>query len=927
MLNLIEATKPDIIIGTESWLKPGEQSSECLPTDTYSVERRDREKDNNKGGVFIAAKKDLIMVREEELMTNCELLWCKFNLVGSKTLHVGAYYRPHVSDEESLTELEESLSRLEGKANQPIILAGDFNFPGWDWKNNQVKTNCPYPNMHHRFGDTLDDKGLTQLVEDPTRKENVLDLIITNNPTTVNHVRVVPGISDHDGCATAQFDLNPTRSRQKPRRVPLYRRAKWDCLKDHMKETCEEIITLAPNTNPDELYNKFVESLQAGVKKHIPQKNIKKKEGLPYITNSIRKLIRRRDRAYKKQQKARRSNKDPCVQRKLLKEFLDLKHSVQKELRNAYWAHVETIITPSADTPEQPYKGMKRFWSFIKSMRTDNTGVAALKEEGVILASPKEKADALNRQFESVFTREAPIDASTNLDQAYPSMPEINITVPGVEKLLKGLNEHKASGPDQIAPKILKELAETIAPALTTIFRRSYETGEVPSLWRTANVAPIFKKGEKYKPSNYRPVSLTCICSKLMEHIVTSCIMEHTSHHNILYKHQHGFRSKRSCETQLLEFTSEVFNNMQEGKQTDVLVMDFSKAFDKVGHKHLLCKLNHYGITGKTNLWIENFLKDRTQTVVIDDEKSYTGNVISGVPQGSVLGPCLFLIYINDMPDNITSTVRLFADDTIAYIAITCPDDATTLQRDLDKLADWETKWQMEFHPEKCQVLQITRNRTRRINSSYVLHGHTLEIVDAAKYLGVTITSDLSWNRHIQNTCKKASNTLNFLKRNVRISCPRLKELAYKTLVRPHLEYAATVWDPHTKTNIHKVEMIQRRAARYTMNRHRNTSSVGQMLQHLKWPTLESRRSNSRLTMMYKMVNGHVATNHLHFATPVTRANRSAPEYGFQIPYSRTNYHKESFFPKTIREWNSLPPGIALAPTLDSFRSQLATMI
>ena len=278
------------------------------------------------------------------------------------------------------------------------------------------------------------------------------------------------------------------------------------------------------------------------------------------------------------------------------------------------------------------------------------------------------------------------------------------------------------------------------------------------------------------------------------------------------------------------------------------------------------------------------------------------------------------------MPDNITSTVRLFADDTIAYLALKSPEDPTTLQKDLDKLAEWETRWQMEFHPDKCQVLQITRNRTRRVNSKYVLNGHTLEVVDAAKYLGVTITSDLSWNIHIQNTCKKANNTLNFLRRNIKISCPRLKEQAYKTLVRPHLEYAATVWDPHTKTNIQKVEMVQRRAARFTLNRHRNTSSVGEMLQHLDWPTLEVRRQHTRLTMLYKMINGHVATNHLEFATPVTRANRSAPVYGFNIPFSRTNYHKHSFFPKTIRDWNALPPGIALAPTLASFRGQMGKL-
>ena len=392
----------------------------------------------------------------------------------------------------------------------------------------------------------------------------MLDLIITNNPTIVDYTRVVPGISDHDGCATARLNLNPMRSKHKPHQIPVYRKAKWDSLRDHMKGVCEDIIKLAPTSHPDTLYNRFVEALQKGIKDHIPTKTHKKREGLPFVTKTIQRLIRKRDRAYKRKQEARKSNQEPQVRRKLNKEFEDLKRNVQKELRRAYWTHVETIITPmKADSPDQPYQGMKRFWSFIKNMRTDNSGVAALKEDGNILSSPKDKADALNRQFESVFTREAPIDPATELQQEHPSMPDINITIPGVEKLLSGLNEHKAAGPDQVAPKVLKELATTIAPALTAIFRRSYETGETPSVWKTANVAPVFKKGEKYKPSNYRPISLTCICSKIMEHIVTSNIMEHASQNNILYKHQHGFRSKRSCETQLLEFTSEVFKDMQ----------------------------------------------------------------------------------------------------------------------------------------------------------------------------------------------------------------------------------------------------------------------------------------------------------------------------------------------------------------------------
>jgi hypothetical protein len=208
------------------------------------------------------------------------------------------------------------------------------------------------------------------------------------------------------------------------------------------------------------------------------------------------------------------------------------------------------------------------------------------------------------------------------------------------------------------------------------------------------------------------------------------------------------------------------------------------------------------------------------------------------VPDGSVLGPSLFLYYINDIPTVLDSTIRLFADDTIAYLVIKLNSDVLTLQRDLDKLAQWKQLWKMAFHPDKCNVLTISRNNTP-VKFNYCLHGHVLESVDKAKYLGVAISEDLKWESHINNICGKANKTLGFLRRNRNNGSTSVKEQAYQSLVRPSLEYACSVWDPHLKSDINKIEMVQRRAARYVTNRQRNTSSVGDMLQHLKWHSLE----------------------------------------------------------------------------------------
>ena len=221
----------------------------------------------------------------------------------------------------------------------------------------------------------------------------------------------------------------------------------------------------------------------------------------------------------------------------------------------------------------------------------------------------------------------------------YETAPDINITEEGVRKLLAGLNPHKAAGPDSITPRVLKELSDEIALIVQLIYKRSYDTGEVPSSWRTAHVCPVFKKGKKFDPINYRPVSLTCICCKIMEHLVTSHIMGHSDRFNILYKMQHGFRRKFiSCEIQLIEFIDDVTKYLDNGQQTDCLIMDFSKAFDKVSHSLLVHKLQHYGIRGKTNRWIKSFLSGRTQCVLVEGEKSSSIDVESGVPQGSVLG-------------------------------------------------------------------------------------------------------------------------------------------------------------------------------------------------------------------------------------------------------------------------------------------------
>ena len=280
-------------------------------------------------------------------------------------------------------------------------------------------------------------------------------------------------------------------------------------------------------------------------------------------------------------------------------------------------------------------------------------------------------------------------------------MPPVEIKTAGIDKLISELDEHKACGPDGIRPIILKRLRASISPTLQCIFSKSLAEGQVPDDWKHANVTPLHKKGNRNDPANYRPISLTCVCCKLMEHIVVSNFMRHLEANHILNPNQHGFRKGLSCETQL-EFSHALLTNMHIGHQTDIIILDFAKAFDKVNHNKLIHKLKTHKVDMLTVEWIEAFLSNRSQIVVLDGTSSDSFPITSGVPQGSVLGPALFLLYINDLPDTIDSQVRLFADDTVLYRTIKSDTDHQRLQTDLDKLSDWAKAWDMQFHPDKC---------------------------------------------------------------------------------------------------------------------------------------------------------------------------------------------------------------------------------
>jgi hypothetical protein len=726
------------------------------------------------------------------------------------------------------------------------------------------------------------------------------------------------------------MDITPIRHPQKPRKIQLFSKADWEGLKSHMSSFANSFCNQYNESSPvNTMWSAFrgACAVHQAMDKYIPTKMARCKDRVPWITPELRKLLRKQTKLFYKQRGSAKASRAS-------QHYRSLKSLVQRTTRQAYWKYVNNIISDngnSDDAADKP-KGNKRFWTFIKHKKQEARGVAPLRHNGKLVHDTVHKATILNAQFQSVFNKNTPLglnhlchkalDFCTTSEDSKPQekMAPFTITEEGVVKLLNKLKPFKAAGPDMLRPLILKELAAEIAPILTIIFNASLKQQSVPDDWKTANITPIFKKGEKYRAENYRPVSLTCICSKLMEHVMASQLMSHLDKHNILHSLQHGFRAKLSCETQLLEFADDIFKSLRDNSQSDVVIMDFSKAFDKVSHSHLLHKLQRYGATDTFCGWTRSFLSGRTQQVVIDGEASDPIPITSGVPQGSVLGPILFLVYINDMPTYTKhATVRLFADDTLVYMAIHNRDECAKLQEDIAALGDWEKEWLMEFHPDKCNVLRISKKRSI-IKFPYALHNQVLAEADNAKYLGVNINNKMSWNTHIDQMTAKSNKRLGFIKRNLKIPDQDLKSMAYKSLVRPTLEYASAVWDPHTLTAAAQLEKVQRRAARWAMGDYRRESSVTIMLRTLNWRLLALRRVDARLCLMFKIVHGLVGID------SSARIRMQRDRVHLQPMYTKPAYYAFSFFPRTITDWNYLEPNILTAPSLQAFRSRLGSV-
>ena len=889
---------------------------EYIPKD-YVVYRKDRHDCNdnrNGGGVLIAIKSELSS-SNMILDTDIELIFINIETTHG-TIYIGVLYRSPSSTEDTLQKLETSLNKISTAAHgRPIHLLGDMNLPDINWNNLSIEGN-QYPYRINEISlDIFNTLGLEQLVKEPTRHHtngtnNILDLVLSTHPSYIEDIEVKDGISDHHA---VHFTLThkATRRLQPKKLVKMWSKATEDTihsLKADVLQECSDLLDRLPNLNTETAWREFEDILLRNENKHIPSKLVNPNTNKPWITRYTRRSIRKRKRAY-------RAAKIYGT----WQNYRDKRIAAHKIMEKSHQIYVDKVVLSDSD------KSHKKFWNYIKSLRNEDRNVTTLKSNGVKVTNPENIAAEFNNAFSQVFTREdnAPLP---ELCDPYPHIEEDTLYAhpDHVYKLLLTINTRKSPGPENISPILLKTLKSEITYTMAALFTMILQTGDIPASFKKAHIIPIHKKGDKTNPLNYRPVSLTSILSKLFEKVTQNIIMTHLKMYNILTPNQHGFRAGLSTETQLINVIDSISYSMDQNYRVDCIVTDFSKAFDVVPHSKLLLKCHNYGIRGVLLKVLENFLKGRTQQVKVDGVLSEETEVLSGVPQGTVLGPLLFLLYINDLPSNITSITKLFADDCMLIRRIKDTQDENTLQSDLDKLSKWCDKWNMPLNLLKCNVIHFTR-KISEILPQYMLKSETLKPVTDIKYLGITLNEKLNWSTHTKNTVNKAQKVLNLIKRNFYKSSANTKIMSYKTLVRPILEYASSAWNPHTKYDLGKLEKINRQAARLVHNEYsRKPGTMTELLKEHNWPTMEERFTMNRVGMLHKIINSNSSIVDKNIRFSDYQRPRAANNKQILRPPTHTLLHSCSFYPRSAAEWNTLPQVIVDIKNNKSFKSSIS---
>ena len=854
-------------------------------------------------GICVYAAESLGVSEVALELSSIEQVWIRLALAGSDSLLIGCLYRsPSGNTEESIHHLEQLMLKATAMPFSHLMIIGDFNIPQINW--DTVSSAAPPSHGSHSFIETIQDCLLYQHVQCPTRYRlgetpSVLDLVFTNEEGMVRNLEYLPGLGNSDHLVL-WFTLVCYSSRSSGH--PTHRvHTDYELLTEELKKhDWEKIKTM----ELEEAYGSFKKQVAEAVERCSKRKRMSSKKNI-YMNRTAMQLRKKKETLWRKY----------TLTRDLLDHarFTRCRNQLRKLTRDLRKKYEMKLAVGIKQNP-------KSFWRYTSSRLKTKSRVEALRnEEGGLTVDSQEKSEVLSRYFSSVYTIEDDeVPPSSENTFRGPALEDIDVSPEKVRAKLASLRPTSSPGPDTIHPRMLRESASVLSAPLSVLFRKSVDSGRLPADWKTGDVTPVYKKGDRQNPASYRPISLTSIPSKVLESIIRDNLLQHMSGAGLLHGAQHGFLPKRSCISQLMEVMEDWSAAIEAGEPVDVIYLDFAKAFDSVPHQRLLNKLHGYGIRGRVLDWIAAFLLDRRQRVVVQGSKSDWAPVTSGIPQGSVLGPTLFSIFVNDMPEQVSSCIKLFADDTKLYRQVSGLSGATGLQADIDALVNWSRKWLLPFNASKCRVMHIGRQNP---GLRYHLGDTALEETVEEKDLGIVVDDHLKFHQQTAAAAAKASQMLAVVKRSFANLDETTLPLLYKSMVRPFLEYGNAIWGPFGKLDQKRLERIQRRATRMVKNlRH---LPYPERLRRLGLPSLYYRRRRGDMITVFQLLHGGIALTPETFLTRHTSDKTRGHPWKLQKPRAKALTRRNAFSTRVINDWNSLPAQVVSASSINQFKARL----
>ena len=831
--------------------------------------------------------------------------------LGNK-LSIVLVYRSPSSSNENCNELNLLLNILGPSISDNWIILGDFNYKKIDWDNLEFGSS-KLNSYEEQFVTTVMDNFLQQHVNQPTRvregqRDSLLDLVLTRDENIISDIEYLEplGKSDHSVLLVKinkQVDLGDVG----PNTKLCLNAGDYDAMRRSLGTqvwfnnfSCKDL---------DQNWNYFKSVLQNESLLHIPTKNVRGAQKPPWMNAKAFGFYKTKKRLWMKYRFTKTEE--------AFSSYKKARNKANNEIKKARKRYENEKISTNP----------KQFWTYLKSHTKPRSTVQNLKRcDGQLTSSEEETANEFNRYFSSVFSSDSQhivseiaeiVEAESNI------ISEIEFSRDKVFDMLNKIKIDSSPGPDEIYPKILYEVRYEILEPLCYLFNLSLSTGKLPYEWKEATVVPIYKKGDRSLASNYRPVSLTSVVCKLLERLIRDELLKHIVNNRIICEEQFGFVPGRSCQLQLLNALEQWTRSWDEGIPTDVIYTDFSKAFDLVSHCKLIYKLNCMGVRGLLLKWIENFLSDRKQRVRVNNALSGWQPVTSGVPQGSVLGPILFVYYINDLP-LVAGNCRagLFADDAKFSTTVDTHGMAMGLQEDAYKICEWTEMWSLRLNVDKCNVLHIGNNNQ---NYRYCLgqgdQKQLLQEVPLVRDLGVLVDTNLAFGAHISDIVKKANRMLGMIKRCFKYMGKDIFVRLYKALVRPLLEYSSSVWSPYLIKDKKLIEGVQRRATKLIVSL--SHLCYQERLRYLGLPTLEYRRLRGDMLQTYRIMTGidRINPESLFSMSSVTRTRG----HNLKIFKQRcsTKLRQNFFSQRVIEHWNALPVSVVEAPNINIFKNRL----